>query len=108
MERKNEGKAPKYFVLTFEELTRLIICVLLDIIEYVAKPLLTPVIGDLFDIVGVGACASMFGWTGLLSFLEFVPGLDILPIFIITWSIWFYLKRIRENRKREEIYKKWK
>jgi len=55
--------------------------------------LLLPVFGDFLDIVGIVACFVMFRWIGILSLLELVPGADVLPIFIITWLIWYLVKR---------------
>ena len=66
---------------------------MLDISEYVAAVLIMPLVGDIFDVVGIIACLVMFRWIGIISLFELVPGADILPIFIITWLVWFFLKR---------------
>jgi hypothetical protein len=92
-ERKKFKSIPKYFVFSEYELLFLIICIILDISEYVVTILLQPWLGDLLDIVGIVACLLMFRLEGVISLLELVPGLDVLPIFIITWVIWYYLKR---------------
>jgi hypothetical protein len=38
----------------------------------------------------------MFRLIGIVSLLELVPGVDILPIFIITWLIWYLTKKRKE------------
>jgi len=52
-----------------------------------------PVVGDVFDVVGILVCFAMFRWIGLVSLVELVPGADVLPIFIITWLMWYFLKK---------------
>jgi hypothetical protein len=86
-------RVPKYFVFTEIELFSLVFCVILDIIEYAAIVLTIPVIGDVFDVVGILVCFTMFRWIGLVSLVELVPGADVLPIFIITWLMWYFLKK---------------
>ncbi len=88
---------PKYFVFTEDELLFLVICILLDVSEYIVAVLLIPIVGDVLDIVGFIICVAMFHWFGFLSLLELVPGLDIFPIFIITWLTWFYAKKRRKR-----------
>ncbi len=80
---------------------------MLDISEYVVAILLIPVVGDMLDVVGIIACFVMFRWVGLISFFELVPGADIFPIFIITWLIWYFLKKRSEKEKEERLQKKW-
>ena len=100
MSKKEEFRLPRYFRLTEEELIGLILCLSLDIIEYVLRILLLPVAGDLIDIVGVILCLYLFRWVGAIALLELVPGLDILPIYLITWLFWYYLKKMGERRKK--------
>lgn len=88
---------PKYFVFTENELLSLIVCIVLDISEYMVVLLIMPVTGDIFDLVGIVASFIMFRWVGLISLLELVPGVDILPTFIITWLIWYYQKKLRKS-----------
>ena len=88
--RKN---LPRYVVFTETELLSLVICVILDVSEYMAAILLLPIIGDILDVVGFVACLAMFRLIGLISLLELVPGLDILPIFIITWLVWYLIRK---------------
>jgi hypothetical protein len=104
---EKEFKPPKYVMLTLDELIRLIICVILDVVEYAVPILLAPVVGDMLDVIGIVAGIIMFGWIGFLSIIEFVPMADILPIFVLTWAIWYYLKKKREKREIKEWKKKW-
>ena len=69
------------------------ICIILDVIEYVAVVLTMPLIGDMFDIIGILVCVFMFRWIGLVSLAELIPGADVLPIYIITWLMWYFLKK---------------
>ena len=101
-------KPPKYIALSMDEAVRLIICVILDIAEYIVPVLLSPITGDVLDLVGIGAGIIIFRWIGLVSLLEFLPGADIFPIFIITWIIWYYFKREGEKDKEERIKEEWK
>ena len=87
---------PEYFIFSGVELFSLILCLLLDISEYMAAVLMMPVIGDMLDIVGIVACLLMFRWIGVVSLFELVPGADVLPIFIITWLAWYLLKKARK------------
>ena len=77
--------------MTYGEFIKLIVCVSLDVVEYVIPFLLQPLIGDLLDIVGLITCIYMFRWLGLFAVLELVPGLDMLPINIFNWIIWFVI-----------------
>ena len=87
------GRVPQYFVFTEIELLSLVICIILDIIEYSATVLTMPLIGDAFDIIGFLFCIFIFRWIGLASLMELLPGADVLPIFIITWLMWYLLKK---------------
>ena len=90
---------PQYFVLTEHELFFLVVCVVLDVSEYMVAVLLLPVVGDFLDVVGIVACFVMFRWVGVLSLFELVPGADILPIFILTWLIWYFVRKSEQRRK---------
>ncbi len=97
-ERDKEFKSfSRYFVFAEDELLFLIICIVLDVIEYMVTILLLPVVGDLLDIVGIIVCLAMFRWVGIISLFELVPGADIFPIFIITWLIWYFLRKVRKK-----------
>ena len=87
---------PRYFVFTEIELVTLIVCVFFDVIEYAAAVLTMPLIGDAFDFVGILFCFFMFRWIGLASLMELLPGADVLPIFIITWLMWYFLRKHKQ------------
>ena len=96
---------PEYFIFSEVELFSLILCLLLDISEYMAAILIMPVIGDMLDIAGIASCLLMFRWIGIVSLFELVPGADILPIFIITWLAWYLLKKAKKVEQ-EKLPKK--
>ena len=75
-------------LISFGELNRLIVCLFLDLVEYIIPALLAPGLGDILDIVGLVYCIYAFGWIGSISMLELIPFFDVLPINIITWFIW--------------------
>lgn len=79
--------------LSYGEFTRLVICLSLDLGEYLVPFLLTPFIGDLLDVVGVATCLSLFGWYGVVAGLERIPGFDVLPINVVAWGVWLAAKR---------------
>ena len=89
---KKMKHVPKYFIFTEEELLKLIVCLVLDISEYIAVILLMPVTGDLLDLVGIIASFVMFYWVGIISLVELVPGADVFPTFVIVWVIWYFIK----------------
>ncbi len=96
MQPHNDKDSSRYFVFTDYELLTLAICIILDIVEYMFAILLVPIIGDFLDIIGIVACFAMFRLIGIISLFELVPGADILPIFIITWLIWYLVKKRKE------------
>ncbi|MCJ7714270.1 hypothetical protein MUO66_07430, partial [Candidatus Bathyarchaeota archaeon] len=96
------NKIPRFFVFTDIELLFLSVCIILDVSEYMLAILLLPLFGDILDLAGIFASVLMFGWVGLVTLIELVPGADILPIFIITWIIW-YLTKKRSSPKKKTI-----
>ena len=96
MERQNAEKPTQYLIFTEYEILTLIVCIILDIVEYTFAALLLPVFGDFLDVIGIAACFVMFRLIGVISLFELVPGADILPIFMITWLIWYLVRRRRE------------
>ena len=92
-EKARNAHVPQYFVFTEIEIISLVFCIILDVIEYAAAILIMPLAGDLFDVVGILFCIVVFRWIGLFSFVELVPGADVFPVFIITWLIWYFLKK---------------
>jgi hypothetical protein len=91
--KTRSGRVSQYVVFTEIELFSLVFCIILDVIEYATAVLTMPMIGDVFDVVGILFCVFMFRWIGLVSLTELLPGADILPIFIITWLMWYLLKK---------------
>ena len=86
----------RYFVLSEYEVLSLVICVVLDVSEYMFAILLVPIVGDFLDVIGIIACFAMFRLIGIVSLFELVPGADIFPIFIFTWLIWYLVKKRKE------------
>jgi hypothetical protein len=93
LKKKQQKIYPRYFIFTDIELLFLSVCILLDVSEYIMAILLLPLFGDLLDLAGIVASFVMFRWIGLVSIIELLPGADILPIFIITWIIWYVTKK---------------
>ena len=85
-------------IMTYNEFSKLVVCFFLDIIEYVIPFLLQPLIGDMFDFIGLATCIYFFRWIGLFAVLELIPGFDFLPINLLTWLIWFIVTH------REDFY----
>jgi len=79
--------------ISYGEFVRLIVCLTIDGIEYIIPILLTPLVGDIYDVAALITSIFMFGWIGLFSALDLIPGLDILPINTITWLIWVISRR---------------
>ena len=96
-------RIPQYFVFTEIELFSLVFCVILDVIEYAAVILMMPVVGDVFDVAGILVCLAVFRWIGLVSLVELVPGADVLPIFIITWLMWYFLKKQKKGKESKTV-----
>ncbi len=97
----SKGEASMGWVLrslAYGEFIRLAVSASIDVVEYVVPFLSLPLIGDVFDIVGVATSLYLYGWAGLVAALEFVPGLDLLPLNLLAWLVWFVIKRQREAR----------
>jgi len=100
--------APWLTRLNWDEFITLVACVGLDVIEYLLPVLMAPVIGDVPDLAGVALCVIFFGLIGLISLVELMPGLDFLPIFTITWLIWYLMKRKKDQIRIMEELERWK
>ena len=105
---REKFELPKYTTLTLGEAIRLVICVAFDVAEYAVPILLTPMIGDILDIAGIGLGIALFGWVGLISVVELLPLFDYFPVFTFIWIIWYYLKRQEEKERVEKLKEKWK
>ena len=92
----------------WDEVMTLVVCVSLDLVEYLFPPLLMPVVGDAVDLVGITFSVFFFKWIGAITFLELIPGFDSLPIFTFAWLIWYLAKRGREGREQESELDSWR
>ena len=100
--------APWLTRLNWDELTALLICLSFDIIEYPLPMLMAPFSGDVLDLLGTVISVYLFGFPGFLSLFELVPGLDILPIFTLTWILWYSLERRKAQLKIDQKLEEWK
>ena len=78
-------------IMTYSEFVKLVVCLSLDTVEFVVPFLLQPIVGDMFDIIGLATCIYFFRWLGLVAILELVPGFDVVPVNTLTWIIWFII-----------------
>lgn len=89
---------------TWEELSTLAICLALDLLDYLVPFLVTPIYGDILDFAGIVFCVLYFNWIGALTFLEIIPGLDIIPIYSISWFTWYLnTSRARKKKLQEQL-----
>jgi len=100
--------APWLIRLNWDELTTLLVCVSLDLLEYTLPMLMLPLVGDVVDFIGVLFCVFYFSWVGFLSLFELLPGLDVLPCFTATWLVWYLRRRRNAQLKIEEELEKWR
>jgi len=100
--------APWLISLWWEELATLVVCLSLDFIEFLFPPLMAPLVGDFLDLAGVVFCIVFFRWPGFISFIELIPGIDVLPIFTVTWLIWYFFKRRRDRALMEYQLERWR
>lgn len=99
--------APWLLRLSWEELTTLTACLVLDLLELAAPMLLTPILGDLLDFTGLIFAAIYFKWFAAISLLELLPGLDPVPFFTLTWLAWYSHRRRELKKKLEAELAKW-
>ncbi|UCD96502.1 MAG: hypothetical protein JSV35_00150 [Candidatus Bathyarchaeota archaeon] len=92
---RDRTRSSQYVVFTEYELLSLVICITLDVSEYIVAILLLPVVGDLLDVFGIIMCFVLFRLIGIISLFELVPGVDVFPVFIITWLSWYFIRRRR-------------
>ena len=100
--------APWLIRLWWEELSTLVVCLILDFVEYLIPPLMAPLVGDLIDLAGIVFCVIFFRRLGFISILELIPGLDALPLFTITWLVWYVFKRRSAKIRIEEELERWR
>ena len=82
--------------LSPNEFTALIISLSIDILEYIVPALMLPIIGTFYNLIGLLTSLYLYKGVGAISALDFIPGLDILPVNTISWVVWIFLKRQRE------------
>ncbi|HUS77732.1 MAG TPA: hypothetical protein VM050_03615 [Patescibacteria group bacterium] len=100
--------APWLVRMNWDELAALLICLSLDLLEYVVPVLMAPFIGDVVDLFGVASCVFFFNWMGFLALFELLPGFDVIPVFTLTWLIWYLFKRRSDRLRMEEMLEDWK
>lgn len=94
--------------LTWEEMSTLAVCLALDLLEYVIPLMMTPIFGDVLDLVGIAFALIYFNLYGAIAILELIPGSDALPIYTITWLTWYLQSsRVKKQQIREEL-DRWK
>jgi len=103
MGERKEFDLSRHITLTEEELMGLVVCVALDVVEYILSILLLPLVGDIIDLGGIIFSLYYFKWIGLLTLLELVPGGDLLPLYIIAWLAWYSLRKLEETRRRDRF-----
>lgn len=54
-----------------------------------------PIVGDLIDIITSAFLMIAYGVPGAIALLELIPGIDILPIMIVTGvtCVWYKYRR---------------
>ena len=96
--------APWEQLLTWEEMMTLAVCLSIDFLEYLIPLMMTPIIGDMVDLVGIVFTLIYFSWYGALPMLELIPGFDILPLYTITWITWYLQSsRVKKKQLKEEL-----
>ena len=95
-------------LLTWEDMSTLVVCLALDLLDYLVPFMAVPLYGDILDFAGIAFCILFFNWMGSITILELIPGLDILPLYSITWITW-YINTSRSRRKKlEQELEQWK
>ena len=94
--------------LSWDELLYLLLCIGIDLIDYIFPIFMTPLVGDVFDLTGVVFSVLFIGKLGFLTLPELIPGLDVLPVFSTTWLIWYSRKRRKTLKRTAEELDKWR
>lgn len=100
--------APWGKLFTWEEITTLVVCLALDLLDYLVPFMMTPLYGDLLDFMGIIYVLLHFNWLGAISFLEIVPGFDILPLYTITWATWYFNTSKSRKRSTSDELERWR
>ncbi len=97
-------ETPWSAIFTWEDLSTLAVCLALDLLDYLVPFLSAPIYGDILDFAGVAFCILFFNWVGGIAILELIPGLDILPVYSISWLTWYInTSRVRRKKMEQEL-----
>ena len=101
-------ETPWSSIFTWEDISTLAVCLALDLLDYLVPFMTAPIYGDILDFTGIAFCILFFNWVGAITILEIIPGLDIIPVYSITWLTW-YINTSRVKRKKlEQELEQWK
>jgi hypothetical protein len=101
-------ETPWSSIFTWEDLSTLVVCLALDLLDYLIPFMAAPLYGDILDFSGIAFCILFFNWIGAITILEIIPGLDIIPFYTITWVTWYLNSSRRKRKKLEQQLEKWK
>jgi hypothetical protein len=94
--------------LTWDEMLTLAVCLSLDLIEYLIPLMMTPIYGDMVDLVGIAFAFIYFSWYGIIPMLELIPGFDILPLYTITWITWYVQSSSVKKKQLQAELESWR
>jgi hypothetical protein len=94
--------------LNWDELSTLAVCLSLDLIEYLIPFMMTPIYGDMIDLIGIAFVFIYFNWYGAISMLELIPGFDVLPLYTITWITWYIQSSSVQKKQLNEQLEGWR
>jgi len=94
--------------LTWDEMLTLVVCLSLDLLEYLIPIMMTPIYGDMVDIVGIVFAFIFFNWYGIIPMIELIPGFDILPLYTITWITWYLQSSSVKKRRVKAELESWR
>ena len=95
-------------LFTWEDMSTLAVCLALDLLDYLVPFMAAPLYGDVLDFAGIAFCILFFNWMGSITILEIIPGMDILPIYSITWLTWYLNTSIARRKKLQHELEQWK
>ena len=94
--------------LTWDEMMTLVVCLSLDLLEYLIPMMMTPIYGDMVDLVGIVFAFIFFNWYGIIPMIELIPGFDILPLYTITWITWYLQSSSVKKRRIKAELENWR
>jgi Flp pilus assembly protein TadB len=101
-------ETPWSSIFTWEDLSTLVVCLALDLLDYLIPFMAAPLYGDVLDFSGIAFCILFFNWMGAITILEIIPGLDIIPFYTISWVTWYLNSSRRKRKKFEQQLEQWK